>query len=214
MMLALLFLTTTTLGANIDLLDESDQFIHTPFGYYHRACVHGVDSGSHIINYDDEIHVKSPDMEFTDLRRVIRRCQYKHNATYIRERMLQLSEYYPEVQFDGSGWQQYTKMDAGDTVDSFLGDWTVPNSSPKQSGPILYMFTGLQNIDWVPPERDPGKPFDIIQPVMQYGGSAAGGGSYWASASLYDTLTYEVMHGRPLKHNPGDKILGNITKTG
>eukprot|EP00483_Globobulimina_turgida_P010370 UN10390 len=202
-MLTLLFLTTTTLGANIEDLDEADQFMHTPFGYYHQACIHGVDSGSEIINYDDEIHVKSPDMEYNALRRVIPRCKYQHNATYINERMRELLDYYPEVEFDGSGWQQYTKMNAGDTVDSFDGDWMVPRSSPREGGPILYMFTGLQNIDWVPPERDPGQPFDIIQPVMQYGGSAAGGGNYWACASWYVTLTNDVMHGRAFRLQEG-----------
>ena len=44
---------------------------------------------------------------------------------------------------DGDGWQVYTKMDAGDTVNSFLGDWLVP-AEPKENGQILYTFTGLQ----------------------------------------------------------------------
>ena len=47
----------------------------------------------------------------------------------------------PEV--DGDGWQVYTKMNAGDSVSAFLGDWKVP-TFPSRNGQILYTFTGLQ----------------------------------------------------------------------
>tara|TARA_R110002050_G_scaffold173053_1_gene305186 strand:- start:21 stop:248 length:228 start_codon:yes stop_codon:yes gene_type:complete len=54
---------------------------------------------------------------------------------------------------------------------------------------IVYIFPGLQNDDWIPIQGDtndapPG--FDIIQPVLQYGGgSANGGGKFWELANWY-----------------------------
>ena len=30
-----------------------------------------------------------------------------------------------------------------------------------------FLFTGMQNINWIPPQPHPGTPFDIIQPVLQ-----------------------------------------------
>eukprot|EP00486_Rosalina_sp_Unknown_P001255 CAMPEP_0201566522 /NCGR_PEP_ID=MMETSP0190_2-20130828/6350_1 /ASSEMBLY_ACC=CAM_ASM_000263 /TAXON_ID=37353 /ORGANISM="Rosalina sp." /LENGTH=229 /DNA_ID=CAMNT_0047985359 /DNA_START=271 /DNA_END=960 /DNA_ORIENTATION=+ len=128
------------------------------------------------------------------------------NQTEIREKLGA-----PAV--DGSGWQVYTKMDAGDSVNAFLGDWKVP-ASPTRNGQILYTFTGLQNIDWVPPEKNPGQPFDIIQPVLQYGRTPAGGGNYWGLASWYVTLDAGAVHSKLIEVKTGDIIFGNMTKTG
>ena len=41
----------------------------------------------------------------------------------------------------------------------------------------------MQNIDWVPPDNGPKGKFDIIQPVLQYGPSSAGGGKFWSISS-------------------------------
>jgi hypothetical protein len=195
---------------SIDDLPIEDQFVSTPFGWYHKACVHEVEHESRIINEPESFFISNPgNYGGTE----VYRCLYKHSGEAIRQRMMQLQEYYPSAQFDGSGWQDYTKMDSGDSTDGFYGNWNVP-ASPSSGGPILYMFTGLQNIDWVPPEREPSKPFDIIQPVMQYGASAAGGGNYWSCASWYVTLTNDVVHGRAFRLSTGDNIYGNMTKTG
>jgi hypothetical protein len=33
---------------------------------------------------------------------------------------------------------------------------------------VLYLFTGLQNVDWIPIVDPTPEAFDIIQPVLQY----------------------------------------------
>ena len=47
----------------------------------------------------------------------------------------------------------------------------------------LFLFIGAQNIDWIPPASGPKSKFDIIQPVLQYGVSGAGGGEFWSISS-------------------------------
>jgi len=79
------------------------------------------------------------------------------------------------------------------------------------------MFTGLQNDNWVPINGEYPTPpgFDIIQPVLQYGGdSEDGGGNYWALASWYVTLDSGALWSNVINVNAGDLIFGNMTKTG
>jgi len=110
---------------------------------------------------------------------------------------------------EGDGWQQYVHQNAGN-VTALLGQWTVP-VAPSEDEQTLFTFTGLQNIDWVPPQPDPTGPFDIIQPVLQYGASSAGGGDYWTVASWYVTLGTDVVYSDLVQVSPGDVIFGNMT---
>ena len=83
----------------------------------------------------------------------------------------------------------------------------------------------------VPQNPRPNKPFDIIQPVIQYGPSFGGGGDYWTLGSWYVTLTNDVVvselvqvgvgaldsslrgsDGRA-QVQKGDSIFGNMTMT-
>jgi len=65
------------------------------------------------------------------------------------------------------------------------------------------MFTGL--------DGDPAS-IDIIQPVLQYGVSEAGGGNYWSLASWYVTTDENVFYSSSEQVNVGDNIFGNLTR--
>jgi len=117
------------------------------------------------------------------------------------------------------GWQVWTAYNNVNnaTFDAFLGYFNVPQNPPNWDGGILYMFTGLQNDNWVPiPGEWPTPPgFDIIQPVLQFGGdSEDGGGDYWELASWYVTLDAGAVWSTPEQVNPGDLIFGNMTRVG
>ncbi|PPR07532.1 hypothetical protein CVT26_013555 [Gymnopilus dilepis] len=60
------------------------------------------------------------------------------------------------------------------SVYSFISRWTVP-LLPQQGHQVLRYYTAL-----VPPSADA-----IIQPVLQYGTTAAGGGQFWSISSWY-----------------------------
>jgi len=106
------------------------------------------------------------------------------------------------------------------TFNSFLGYFNVPPAPiawPASDGGIIYLFTGLQNYNWIPappyPQAPPG--FDIIQPVLQYGGgSSNGGGKYWGVANWYVTVDSGAVWSDLLKLNTGNVIFGNMTKIG
>jgi len=118
------------------------------------------------------------------------------------------------------GWQVWTQYNNENnmTFKSFLGNFNVPPEPENWDGGILYFFTGLQNDDWVPSYQWPPSPppgFDIIQPVLQFGGdSVNGGGDYWGLASWYVTLDSNVLYSDLMQLNAGDSIFGNMTMFG
>jgi hypothetical protein len=80
----------------------------------------------------------------------------------------------------GSGWIAYTYWNngTGKSITSFKTRWVVPPAPVSNDGQLIYLFNGIQNY---------GYNYGILQPVLQWGASPAGGGSYWAVASWYVT---------------------------
>lgn len=156
-------------GLVTTLASQHDEMLLTPIGYWPASCIHGVSAGSHIVNLDDESFMIKDELTKESVvktrcdRKYLREMKKKH-----RELQLKLKKDKNVGIVDGDGWQQYTKQESGDTTTGLLGQWTVPIEPEKGDG-TLFTFTGLQNIDWVPPENEPSTEFDIIQPVLQYG---------------------------------------------
>jgi hypothetical protein len=70
-------------------------------------------------------------------------------------RAIQPSSYTPlsagvirDVPFHG-GWQIYAKYQSSTRVQSFLGGWVTPDAPTNYTKQTVFLFTGLQNIDWV-----------------------------------------------------------------
>ncbi len=105
----------------------------------------------------------------------------------------------------GSGWIVYADWTnaTGSPVSMFTTTWTVPPTPASSSGQTIFLFNGIQNSSM------------IYQPVLQWGPSAAGGGSYWAVASWYADGQNGTSHYSTLvRVNPGDVLVGVMTLTG
>ncbi|KAF8319997.1 hypothetical protein DL93DRAFT_2153037 [Clavulina sp. PMI_390] len=77
-----------------------------------------------------------------------------------------------------TGWTAYTgwsNSDANSPINSFTTSWTVPPAPQTNNGQTIFLFNSIE----------PAQGNAILQPVLQWGGSAAGGGAYWAVASWY-----------------------------
>ena len=61
------------------------------------------------------------------------------------------------------GWQVYAKQNVGSSLTGFTGTWTVPDAPAVYTGQTVFLFTGLQSSDWVPPDAGPKGKFDIIR---------------------------------------------------
>jgi len=105
-----------------------------------------------------------------------------------------------------NGWveasQWYIPLSSSDNIDLMEGEWYVPNN-PSAYGGLIFLWNGIEpsNNSWV------------LQPVLQYGKSYAGGGNYWAIASWLVGSTSTFVS--PLVTvNPGDLIYGITQMTG
>lgn len=100
----------------------------------------------------------------------------------------------------GNGWVEASVWDvplgSGDNLDFMGGNWTVP-SNPSLNGALIYLFNGME----------PSTGNWILQPVLQYGQGAAGGGNYWAIASWLVGNDY-AFHSPLEKVNSGNSMLG------
>jgi hypothetical protein len=76
----------------------------------------------------------------------------------------------------GTGWITYAYWNrpSGQPFTYDSATWVVPAGPANTTdGQLVYLFNGLQGSSW------------IIQPVLQWGTSPAGGGAYWAATCWY-----------------------------
>jgi len=105
-----------------------------------------------------------------------------------------------------SGWQTYGWWDSGDTpITYFSTEWTVPPAPATSFGQTIFLFNGIQNT---------GTNYGILQPVLQWGVSAIGGGAYWAVASWYVASGGQAFHSNLVRVNSGTVLQGVMTQTG
>jgi len=106
-----------------------------------------------------------------------------------------------------NGWVEASQEDlswlgGSDNIDYMSGEWYVPNN-PSMNGALIYFFNGIE----------PSSQNWILQPVLQYGYSPAGGGYYWGIASWL-VGTGGAWHSPLVKVNAGDKLWGFTEQTG
>jgi hypothetical protein len=111
---------------------------------------------------------------------------------------------YTDAPGTGNGWieavLEEVSLSKGDNIDKIEGTWTVP-SDPSTNGGLVYMFNALE----------PTSENLIIQPVLQYGATSAGGdigGNYWVIASWM--VGSNALHSPGERVNPGDTIQGTV----
>jgi len=182
--------------------------VPVPFGRMREECVRNVPSGAVItVVNENKTIVYDP---ATDTETIYGPCDTQFQP--LRKASLagnganrKLLEY--------DGWLGYTQWEntagSGD-IASFLGSFSVPNA-PKRDPEVLYIFTGLQDDDWVPLLGPAPSDFDIIQPVLQY---PAEGGNYWSVRSWYVTLTGGSLVSDEIPLSVGGTVFGNMTRVG
>jgi hypothetical protein len=86
---------------------------------------------------------------------------------------------------DSGGWVLGPWWLASDVVDRFEVTWAVPPEPSTRSTQQIYLWSGLEA--WVPATATtPGfERGGLLQPVLQWGGSHAGGGPSWSVSSWY-----------------------------
>lgn len=104
----------------------------------------------------------------------------------------------------GSGWITYTHWtNSSSTPITYMAStFTVPPAPATANGQTIFLFPGLENSTY------------ILQPVLQWGPSAAGGGNYWAIANWYVGFDGSAGFSNLIRVNPGTVLKGVMTQTG
>jgi hypothetical protein len=104
----------------------------------------------------------------------------------------------------GSAWKAWAQVGAptGDaSVTSLNSTWVVPGPPISPGDQTLFFWNGVE----------PADTSAVLQPVLQWGSSAAGGGPYWAYASWYVSATHGSHFSPLVKVAPGDSVVGTNT---
>jgi hypothetical protein len=131
----------------------------TPFGYKDSAKVHRVPAGYNL-NIMSDGHVRM-----------------ENRTTGDHVDFPQPTASQARVPFTDNGWITYVWWFnlTNSPVSYFDTTWLVPPYPSTYNGQTLFQFNSIE----------PGDGTSILQPVLQYGPSAAGGGQYWAVASWF-----------------------------
>ena len=155
----------------------------TPGGYRDRSLVHHVPPG-HVLDFAD-------------------------GRTAIRNLKTDIATEVPPSKAKGptleQGWiaSACWVNDTQSPLTQFCSGWQVPKPPTAQDDQVIYLFNGLQ-----PPGG-----YAILQPVLQWGVSAAGGGAYWSIASWYVVSSGPSFHTNAVPVDVDEVLLGKITLT-
>jgi len=165
----------------------ASNLVLTPGGYRHAALVHRVEP-YHAVN------ISEGKVRLKNLK--------THALVDVPEHRIQPGE----VPGFGSGWIAYAYWlnTTGKPVTGFQTTWNVPPAPATDNGQTIFLFNGID-------PTDPTKA--ILQPVLQWGPSHAGGGSYWSVASWYVLGNGQAFYTPPVPVNEGDVLVGLMTLT-
>jgi len=194
---------TCLLAALISLALAFPGYRPTPHGYMRSDCVHEVPNGAKLSRHTETnaLLVHDKDNQFI---RQLPSCDLSKGPLYRFTKSLDLPS-------DYDGWTAYTAYKIAGSFDAFLGNFSVPDA-PENVPDMFFLFTGLQNIDWIPKvDPEPSSGFDIIQPVLQYPADA---GEVFSVKSWYVTTDVGTVFSSEIVVDSGDVIFGNMTRTG
>ena len=103
---------------------------------------------------------------------------------------------------ENAQWQN----DTGSPILYFRTKWVVPPAPKDNDDQTIFLFNGMQ----------PNTAAHILQPVLQWGSSHAGGGNYWAITNWWADGQYgaQVTGSSLVQVNEGDELTGVMTCTG
>lgn len=141
----------------------------TPVGWVRKSQVHHVETGEYLSGDGNRLRKYDRQGKVVADYGVIE--QKSGNTPFYPNNTKAGKDIFPL----GSGWITYTYWTNSSTtpISYFNTNWTVPPAPAVNSGQTIFLFNGLQNAN------------NILQPVLQWGPSAAGGGNYWAIANWY-----------------------------
>ncbi len=188
-------------------LQIRDELVLTPGGWKPRDLVHHVAAGHSVEHRDERLLIVD------DRGAIVRECgpapahptgrplhPWASRESLAARAAGPAARAVPAL---AEGWITYSSWanDTGRPVSRFATTWTVPPAPRTDHGQTVFLFNGIQNSTM------------IYQPVLQWGPSAAGGGSKWSVASWYaDGQTGQSFHSTLVDVHEGDVLTGVMVR--
>ena len=155
-----------------------------PGGYRHASLIHAVPEGHHVRRRKGQVQ-----LVHRTTRRIVSRYKWVSDEEPI-----------PDI---GSGWVTYVWWlnNSGSPISQLSTEWIVPPPPTMQSSQTVFLFNALEDA----------QNNDLVQPVLQWGISHAGGGPYWAISNWYVDTTGHVSFSRLVQVQPGNILTGIIS---
>jgi len=170
-------------GAHCDI--KAKGFLNTPMhGNYASECIHHIEA-------DDEVVVIEGAMK------IYRKLG---NGTRILHHAPKCSAKIPSVPHQT--WQTWASTGASSGITTASSQWSVPEVPKNVGEQTVFLFIGTTE------QRGGGA---IMQGVLQFGGSAAGGGQYYAMASWFYDSAANIAYSSIINASPGDTVSSSIT---
>jgi hypothetical protein len=156
----------------------------TPSGYRDPSLVHHVAQGHRVRRRKQQLQI---------VHRSSQRIIDRHSIAQVEVPIPSL----------GTGWVTFASWEnpTGTPISQIDTTWTVPLApAAGNAGQTIFLFNGLQNSEGS----------NLLQPVLQWGTSQAGGGGYWGISNWYIDDSGNVCHSDLLPVLPGQVLTGIV----
>ncbi|KAF9558785.1 hypothetical protein CPC08DRAFT_709373 [Agrocybe pediades] len=180
---------------------QPGRLVMTPAGLFPVSNIHLVPEGGRVHHTSKAIHLLDADGGIVHTSPIDDMVHPTSIHQALRLPTL-TSSIVPRAFNSGYVAYSYWKNTNPSPISFFSTTLTVPPFPAKIDGQLLYLFNGL-----IPNSFD-----GILQPVLQFGSSPAGGGNYWAVASWY-LVNSNIYFTTPKQVDSGKVITGVMTLT-
>jgi hypothetical protein len=172
-------------------------YVLTPSGGIHKSCFHELADTDTMA---DDVSITHADGTSTP----IAPCLYARQALHTQGPVETTGVAEPEPV--NNGWIESANWTSSVAIKSMHADFMVPKAPTSYRGQTVFLFPALE----------PTSGSDIIQPVLQYGPSAAGGGEYWAIATWFGGGTWQgnYFYSKLRKVSVGETLTSEMEDTG
>jgi hypothetical protein len=167
-----------------------ENFVVTPFGYYHPSCVNHLTQGDVLRQDEKAIQRANGSTENIEL------CAYPHYRAD-GEKVVGDERAVKEPNISHA-WIEYATITTTGAYGQIYGEWDVPSSPTSNDGQIVYLFNGMEDTNDV---------VTIIQPVLGWNSDYAGA---WSIAAWNCCVNGNVNEATPAHANPGDHLEGYV----
>lgn len=172
-----------------------EDYVITPFGYFHPSCLRQIAEGETLLA---DGRVKHADGTVAANVPVCNYPHYTPTGLLVPADVRETSGAYAPII---RGWLEYVSATTNTSYGEISATWTVPPPPATNHGQTLFFFPGFE---------DYSDEISIVQPVLQFGSSAGGGGNYWVVASWNCCIKGVAWYSRLLKVSTGDTIVGTV----